>query len=58
MTIIRIENPFPNVPPPAGAVEVYDWEDRSLAADRPPADHRLPVIRTSTNRVHDESLSR
>ena len=35
MTTIRTENPFANVPIPAGAVEVYDWEDRSLAADRP-----------------------
>jgi hypothetical protein len=28
MTIIRTENPFPNIQPPAGAVEVCEWDDR------------------------------
>jgi hypothetical protein len=33
-TTIRTENPYPNVPHPAGAVEVCDWH-RPFTAEKP-----------------------
>jgi hypothetical protein len=36
MTTIDTTNPYPNIPPPAGALTVYEWEDPRPFSDALP----------------------
>jgi hypothetical protein len=45
MTTVRIENPFPNVPPPAGAVEVCEWDDHLFNPDHRPSRYFVGTMR-------------